>query len=464
MPSLRRAWRGFWTPEEKESATGPIVARQVAGRPVTPMERFDQFAKEGFTRNVVAYRCIEEISKGVASVPLVLFAGDTEMQSDHEVLQRLKRPNPMQGWQSFVSHVIGYYLIAGNTYLEQVAPAGSPPLELYALRPDRMKVVPGHRGLPQAYEYNVGTDKTSFEVNPVDGHSDVRHIKTFHPLDDWYGMSPIRAAATSINQFNESGEWNTNLILRGASRSGGLELQAQDGHWRVLDQPTYDKLTKRLDEQYSGPRNAGRAKIFEGGLKWVDMSFSPQDMDWINGKHTSARDICSAFGFPCQLLGIPGDNTYSNYREARQALFENTVIPITGLLLNELNVWYTPQFSEGLELRVNEDAVLALAPRRESLWDRVQKADFLSPDEKRDATGYEPHVPDGNPANDLYQPATMLPLGFDAGDSDEGEGDTDEDQEEFEKELRRSGVTSAAIIAELKARAFPGNGEWRDDA
>jgi HK97 family phage portal protein len=437
------------------------MARNVVGRPMAPMVRFDQFAKEGFTRNVVAYRCIEEIGKGVASVPLVLFAGEKEADQNHEVLQRLKRPNPMQSWYTFVSHVIGYFLIAGNTYLEQVAPVGSPPRELYALRPDRMTVIPGSRGFPQAYAYAVGTDKTLFDVHPVTGHSDVRHIKTFHPLDDWYGMSPIQAAATPINQFNESGEWNTNLILRGASRSGGLELQAQDGHYRVLDDIQYAKITKRLDEQYSGPRNAGRAKLFEGGLKWVDMSFSPQDMDWINGKHTSARDICSAFGFPCQLLGIPGDNTYSNYKEARQALYENTVMPLVYLLLGELNVWYTPRFSEGLEIRPDEDRVLALAPRREALWERVQKATHISENEKRNATGYEPYTPTGDPADDLYQSATLLPLGFDAGDSG---AEDDTGKERFVEELKQAGVTSSTIIAELVARAFPSNGEWRDDA
>jgi HK97 family phage portal protein len=386
-------------------------------------------------------------------VPLLLFQGDQEANADHEVLQRLKRPNPMQGWHQFVNYAIGYFLIAGNTYLEQVAPATGPPKELYALRPDRMRVVPGELGFPQGYEYQVGTDKQTFEVEPLTGLSDVRHIKTFHPLDDWYGLSPVQAAATGINQFNEAGVWNQNLLLRGASRSGGLELQAQDGHFRILDPTEYELLDKRLQEQFTGPHNAGRPKLFEGGLKWVDMSFSPQDMDWINSKHTSAREICSAFGFPPMLLGIPGDNTYSNYREARQALFENTVMPLTGLLLSELNAWLLPRFAEGLELRPDEDQVLALAPRRESLWDRILKADWLSKNEKRTATGYEPHEPSGDPADDLFQPAGVLPLGF---------GTVPE--EEFEKRLRADGVPEP-MIAELKKLGYGrSNGEWRDGA
>jgi hypothetical protein len=102
-----------------------------------------------------------------------------------------------------------------------------------------------------------------------------------------------------------------------------------------------------------------------------------------------------------------------------------------------------------------------LAPRREALWERVQKATHISENEKRNATGYEPYTPTGDPADDLYQSATLLPLGFDAGDSG---AEDDTGKERFTEELKQAGVTSSTIIAELVARAFPSNGEWRDDA
>ena len=46
------------------------------------------------------------------------------------------------------------------------------------------------------------------------------------------------------------------------------------------------------------------------------MSLTPKDMDFIEAKHVAAREIALALGVPPMLLGIPGDNTYSNYQEA----------------------------------------------------------------------------------------------------------------------------------------------------
>ena len=48
------------------------------------------------------------------------------------------------------------------------------------------------------------------------------------------------------------------------------------------------------------------------------MSMSPKDLDFIEAKHGAAREIALALGVPPMLLGIPGDNTFSNYQEANR--------------------------------------------------------------------------------------------------------------------------------------------------
>lgn len=104
-------------------------------------------------------------------------------------------------------------------------------------------------------------------------------------------------------------------------------------------------------------------------------------------KHAAARDIALAFGVPPQLLGIPGDNTYSNLAEARLGLWEQTVIPLLDNLCDALNAWLVPQFDSRLRLTCDLDSVPALAIRRESLWDKLKGADFLTNEEKRRLVG-----------------------------------------------------------------------------
>ena len=385
-----------WGRGRKASAARRLIALDRIGRPVWSARRFDSFADEGYRRNVIAFRAVNEVAQAAASVPWLLFRrraqgnGQTRVAiAAHPLLTLLARPNPWAGGPALFEAVYGFRMIAGNAYIEAVDGAAGPPVELYALRPDRMRVIAGAAGAPAAYRFTVAARARDFPVDPVSGRSAVLHFKTFHPLDDWYGLSPIEAAAYAIDQHNQAGAWNQALLQNGARPSGALMVQgARDGAGAALDDDQFDRLKGQIDELYTGARNAGRPVLLEGGLTWQEMGLSPKDMDFIDAKHTSARDIALAFGVPPQLLGIPGDNTYSNMLEARLALWEQTVLPLIDQMRAELANWLTPRFGDDLKLAHDLDAVPALGIRRERQWDKLARADFLTVNEKRQAAGY----------------------------------------------------------------------------
>jgi HK97 family phage portal protein len=112
-------------------------------------------------------------------------------------------------------------------------------------------------------------------------------------------------------------------------------------------------------------------------------------MDFMEAKHTAAREIALAFGVPPQLLGIPGDNTYANYLEANRAFFRASVLPFANRIAAALGQWLGAAFGQA-RLVVDADAVDALASDRAALWVRVTDAPFLTINEKRAAVGYAP--------------------------------------------------------------------------
>jgi len=117
------------------------------------------------------------------------------------------------------------------------------------------------------------------------------------------------------------------------------------------------------------------------------MSLSPTDMDFIQARREAARDIALAFGVPPMLLGLPGDNTYANYREANQAFWRQTIIPLVRKTALGLQNWLGPWFDGPLSLSPDLEKVPALAEDRTALWQRLGQADFLSQDEKRALAG-----------------------------------------------------------------------------
>lgn len=382
--------------EERASKAGRLISLQYGGRPVFTPRQYDQLAKESYEKNVVAFRAIHEISKNVGSVPFLLFKGDGPDREEirkHPLINLLERPNPMQSRSQFMCAVSAFMLISGNSWLERNGPRGGAPRELWTKRPDRMKIVVGEQGIPRAYRFQIANGQfRDWPVNQITGLSEILHMKTFHPTDDWYGMSPLEAAAYSVDQHNESGRWNMWRLQNDARPSGALIVDPKSS--TGLGDVEYQRLQAQIDEQMSGPENAGRPLLLEGGLDWKQIGLTAVESDWLEGRHTSARDVAMAFGMPPQMLGIPGDNTHRNMEEARLWLWEQTILPMLDFILSELNWWLTPLFGEGLELAFDLDEVPALISRRHTLWDKVTNADFLTMDEKREAVGYEPLTKD----------------------------------------------------------------------
>jgi HK97 family phage portal protein len=301
--------------------------------------------------------------------------------SEHPLLALIARPNPREGGTRFLEGVYGHLMVSGNAYVEGVAVDGVP-RELYALRPDRMRVVPGPDGWPMAYEYAVGSETVRFSAHGEE-RPPILHLTLFHPTDDHYGLSPMEAAATALDIHNAAGAWNKALLDNAARPSGALVVGATS-----LTDAQFDRLKEELEASYQGALNAGRPLLLEGGLDWKPLSLSPRDMDFVEAKAAAAREIALAFGVPPLLLGLPGDNTHANYAEANRAFYRQTVIPLARRTADALAAWLGPSFGERLALEPDLDAVEALADERESLWRRVAAAPFLSDDAKREAVGY----------------------------------------------------------------------------
>jgi HK97 family phage portal protein len=364
--------------QTKSSATSSIVALHTAGRPQWTPRNYAALAREGFAGNVIGYRCVRMVSEAAASVPLLMYIDGKEAET-HPLKSLLQRPNPMQSGRELLETLHAQLLVAGNAYAELVTLDGAP-REIYVLRSDRMTVVPSRQGWPEAYEYSAHGATVRLP------RENVLHVKLFNPTDDYYGMSPLEAAARAIDTHNSASSWNKAMLDNAARPSGALVYAAGDGH---LTSDQFERLKAELQDTYQGSANAGRPMILEGGLDWKEMGFSPKDMEFIAAKDGAAREVALAFGVPPMLLGIPGDNTYANFAEANRSFWRQTAVPMSNRLGEALAHCLAP-FAQGVVTLVPDlDQVEALAPDRDALWKRLNDASFITDAEKRQAVGYD---------------------------------------------------------------------------
>lgn len=380
---LKRGRDGESVPEAKASATGAVIAYHGAGRVAWSARDTVSLTRTGFVGNPVGFRAVKLIAEAAAAVPLLCQDADRRYET-HPVADLLRRPNPAQGRAELLETLYGQILLSGDGYVEAVPGAQSHPGELHVLRSDRMSVVAGGDGWPIAYEYAVAGRKHRFAMG--EGAQPICHIKAFHPQDDHYGLSPLKAAANALDVHNAASKWSKGLLDNAARPSGAIVYRGADGSGQ-LSADQYDRLLDEMASHHQGAANAGRPMLLEGGLDWKPMGFSPSDMEFQKTKEAAAREIATAFGVPPMMLGIPGEATYANYQEANRAFYRLTVLPLVAKVAGALGDWLSGLAGEAVELRPDLDGVPALAAEREAQWRRVSEAAFLTQAEKRSLLG-----------------------------------------------------------------------------
>jgi HK97 family phage portal protein len=282
-----------------------------------------------------------------------------------------------------LENVTANLLLHGNAYVRLLADARDQPQELCLLRPERVQVVSDERGWPVAYLYRAGGQLVRYDRTDALERQQAAHIKALNPRDDHYGMGCLDAAIGAASVHNRAARWNKALLDNAARPSGALSYEPADGS--VMSAEQFQRLKEELSNEFAGSGNAGRPLLLEGGLKWQALSLA--DMDFVALKEGSARDIALAFGVPPVLIGLPGDATYANAREAGRALYRQTILPLATKILDALggmlSDWLGP-----VTLAVDTDQISELAEDRAALWQAVGSASFLSEAEKRVMVGY----------------------------------------------------------------------------
>lgn len=373
-----------WFKNLIKSRTFNLIVQTALGLPRWSETNYNAFVKEGYQGNPYVFACIREIAMACSGIPWLVYKEKrgkyTQVERNDPLQKLLTRPNPWQGWGSFMETSVTYQYLHGNCYVEAVSANNRVPKELYSLRPDRIKIVPGDSVNPiKAYNYTIGGSEIPFTPE------EILHIKFINPLDDWYGMPPLLAGAKSVDTDNQGRTWNMSLLSNSARPPGVLEIEEN------VRPENRTQLREEFEEQYAGAKRAGRPLLLEGGAKWKNTGLSPTDMDWVAGSAKTAREISTVLNVPPELIGDSANRTYSNYKEARLAFYTETVLPYMDFWKDELNNWLSPKFGKEYYVAYDKNNIEALHEERQVVWDRAYRGfttGLLTQNEARQLVGH----------------------------------------------------------------------------
>jgi HK97 family phage portal protein len=362
------------------------------------------FIEEGYKKNVIIFRCINEIARAISSVKIEVHNEEGPIDN-HQALSILSKPNPQESWSQFISHAFSDFMISGNMFILGNSDSGRF-TEMWVLSPLLVDVVGGNSGLPDRFIYAKGTQQERvLPVNQVTGFSQIFHMKTYNPEDNFIGLSPLHSVSLSADVHNNGLAWNAALLENGARPSGIVTFEKD----MEPDAASIARVKTWLKSRF-GFKNAGEPLVIHGA-KFEKTADSATDMDFLNAMKEVSKYIASALGVPLPLVDNDA-SSFNNIEQAKERLWTDTVLPLLNDFLSSFGAWFLAQYGDDLKLAYDLDSIQALETLRSK---RFEKAASMLRDglgtrnEARRLLGYEEEQ--NSVSNEVMIPSGLIPAG-----------------------------------------------------
>lgn len=383
-----------------------VLTDYPVGRMEYPARDFVALTQTGYKQNATVRACADKIARAVGSVPWKIqrrqggkwIDVDEKDRQAKELYRLLEMPNIMQNQRLVKEQVTIHKLCGGFGCLVRLDPSqplssgrvyatNNKPSGIHILPPARFIQEMGAGGIVR-YDYNGPYRRIIFENNvsatDPSGFSLCCPFYIPDPIDNTLACSPLVSVATDIDLVNEGKRANLNMLKNGMRPSG--ILYSTGG----MSASNKDELRKMMATRYSGTTNTGKYPILEGNeIKWVEMSVSPKDADWIKGSNNSERVICLVMGVPPIMMNVTGDSTYANYEEANQAFWIETVDYHCWTLCEAITPWLCPLYGDDLRIAPNYEQTSAMQNAKLDTMDKLANVNFMTQNEKRVRVGLD---------------------------------------------------------------------------
>ncbi len=311
--------------KEMSAKTGPLVIESLFGRrEIAPPTNFVGYVKE-YEKSAWVYAAIFAIATNAAIVPWKIWEGrpgdSKELEPDSAPVQLLENPNDDMAWFDLLEATLTYLELAGDEYWEiaRNSAGEGPPLKLFTIRPNRIKIHPTEDGRGvERYRFKV----TPYAKNHQDfGPQDIVHFLYFNPTDDWYGLSPLGAAAQATLSERYTIDYNQNFFKNDATPAGLLHTDQP----MVADQG--EGIAAKWRKNMRGVNNAHRTPVLPFGLKYQAIGISPRDMQFLNQRRYNREEILGVFGVPPVKVGLLEFAKYDTYQLQEAAFYRDTIQP-----------------------------------------------------------------------------------------------------------------------------------------
>ena len=267
------------------------------------------------------FACVRIIASQFASLPFTLYRnrpdGGKDRVTDHPAYRLLARkPNPYQNAFEWREMMAGHLVLRGNAYNQIVTDGRGNITALMPLHPDRIRILLGASG-DYRYQY---TDPAGNLVNFARG--EIWHLRGLSS-DGIIGLSPIALARNALGGAMAAQDYGARFFANDATPTGGwIEYPGS-----FKDKQAREQFRESLQEAQSGI-NHGKLAVFEFGMKYHQISVTPEDAQFLETRRFQVTDIARWFGVPPHKIGDLDRATNNNIEQQALEFVQETLGPM----------------------------------------------------------------------------------------------------------------------------------------
>lgn len=330
---------GFWQKIVRvfQRENADVVDGEATDLRLGDYTHFFDFLGNGITALSVAtvYRCVQLLSESVANLPLLymrlkdgIFVTDTNSRL-HYLLT--VQPDYAKSAFDFWKEVIERVLLDGNAY---IVPVYNP----VTLEIDRLALCGRLTVSHDVYKDTYTVNDTINGIAGAYGEDEIIHIKG-HTRNGKDGVSVLEYARQTIDIALTGDRETLNRFAKGGNVRGIISNDKSVIGFGEYQQAELEKAAKQMDGRF---RVGDRIVSVPGQVDFKQLSLSSTDMQFLESRKFTVRDICRFFGVHPSFVFDDTSNNYKSAEMANVAFLSNTLNPMLRNIENELLRKLTP--------------------------------------------------------------------------------------------------------------------------
>lgn len=319
----------------------------------------------------------------ISSLPLLLYErrGRNTFRAKDSMYYRLmhNQPNPEHTSMVFRELMVGHLLAWGNFYGQPIFDQGGDVVEIWPLRPDRMRVerVNGER----VYNYQTSDGKPRIFLN-----DEILHIPAFG-FDGLIGYSRITLARNAIGLSISTEKFGSKFF------SNDAHVGVVYKHPAELSDKAWDRLKGDLQER-SGVEKSHKPIILEEGMSIDKIGIPPDDAQFLETRKFQVTEIARIFRVPPHMIGDVERTTSwgSGIDSQEQGYVNHTIRPWTTRIDQGLNQRILPPSDQGTFFyeHLMEALLRGDIATRYAAYVKAITTGFMSRNEARERENFNP--------------------------------------------------------------------------